>query len=123
MKRRISVCIITYNEEKNIRRCLESVKWADEIIVIDSKSTDHTVEICREYTDHIILRDFPGHIEQKNFAIDKANYDWVFCIDADEEVTPKLQDEINIVLEYNTPGKAGFYVSRKTEYLGAWVTY
>src|SRR3990170_2034927 len=110
MTKPVSVCIITYNEEHNIRRCLESVKWANEIVVIDSRSTDKTVEICREYTDHIILRDFPGHIEQKNFAIDKANYDWVFCIDADEEVTPYLQDEIKNVLEDSIPGKTGFYV-------------
>jgi len=123
MKRRISVCIITYNEEKNIRRCLESVKWADEIIVVDSKSTDHTVQICREYTDKIILRDFPGHIEQKNFAIDQAADNWVFCLDADEEATPELQDEIKSVLEGEDTQQAGFYVSRKTEYLGEWVTY
>ncbi len=123
MRQPISVCIITYNEEKNIRRCLESVKWADEIIIIDSKSTDRTVEICREYTDKIILRDFPGHIEQKNFALDQATHHWVFCIDADEEVNPYLRDEIKNVLEDSNPGKTGFYVSRKTEYLGEWVTY
>ena len=123
MRRPVSVCIITYNEEQNIRRCLESVKWADEIVVVDSKSTDRTVDICREYTDKIILRDFPGHIEQKNFALDQAIHNWVFCIDADEEVTPHLQDEITNVLEDSYPGKTGFYVSRKTEYLGEWVTY
>lgn len=123
MKQQISVCIITYNEEMNIRRCLESVKWADEIIVIDSKSTDGTVGICREYTDKIILRDFPGHIEQKNFAIDQAADNWVFCIDADEEVTPELQNEIKAVIKGEDTQLSGFYVSRKTEYLGEWVTY
>ena len=96
---KVTFLISAYNEEKNIRRCLESVKWADEIIVVDSKSTDHTVQICREYTDKIILRDFPGHIEQKNFAIDQAADNWVFCLDADEEATPELQDEIKSVLE------------------------
>lgn len=123
MRRPVSACIITYNEEQNIRRCLESVKWADEIVVVDSKSTDKTVDICREYTDKIILRDFPGHIEQKNFALDQAMHNWVFCIDADEEITPHLQDEIKNVFEDSNPGKTGFSVSRKTEYLGEWVTY
>ena len=123
MRRPVSVCIITYNEEQNIRRCLVSVKWADEIVVVDSKSTDRTVDICREYTDKIILRGFPGHIEQKNFALDQAMHNWVFCIDADEEVTPHLYDEIMNVLEDSNPEKTGLYVSRKTEYLGEWVTY
>lgn len=123
MKRPVSVCIITYNEELNIRRCLESVKWADEIVVIDSRSTDKTVEICREYTDKITLRDFPGHIEQKNFAVDQAKYDWVFCIDADEEVSQQLQHDIIGVLKDEHQNIVGFYVPRKTEYLGEWVTY
>src|SRR3972149_4294214 len=123
MKKPVSVCIITYNEEHNIRRCLESVKWANEIMVIDSRSTDKTVEICREYTNKIILQDFPGNIEQKNYAIDQAKYDWVFCIDADEEVSQQLQHEIMGVLEDDHLKKVGFYVPRKTEYLGEWVTF
>ena len=123
MRHPLSVCIITYNEERNIRTCLESVKWADEIVVVDSKSTDQTVKICSEYTDRIILRDFPGHIEQKNYALSQASNNWVFCIDADEELSPDLQSEIKTVLEAKDLREAGFYVSRKTEYLGEWVTY
>ncbi|HNU71373.1 MAG TPA: glycosyltransferase, partial [Thermodesulfobacteriota bacterium] len=73
----VSVCIITYNEEKNIRACLESVRWADEIIVVDSFSNDATVSICSEYTHNVMQRSWPGHVEQKNFAIDQAIVDWI----------------------------------------------
>ena len=91
----LSLALIVKNEEKNLARCLDSVKglW-DELVIVDTGSTDKTVEICKKYTDKIILRDFPGHIEQKNFAIDQAKNDWVLCVDADEEVSPKLQEEI-----------------------------
>ena len=76
----LSAVVITYNEEEDLRACLESVKWADEIVVVDSHSTDKTVEIAREYTDRVILRPWPGHIEQKNFAIEQARCDWVMSL-------------------------------------------
>ena len=72
---KVTVTIITFNEEDKIKRCLESVRWADEIIVVDSHSTDNTVAICKTYTDRVIDRDWPGYIEQKNFAIEQATYD------------------------------------------------
>ena len=91
---RISVIIIAKNEQASIRRCLESVKWADEIIVLDSGSTDDTVNICREYTQHVHETDWPGFGPQKNRALERATSDWVLSLDADEWVTPALRDEI-----------------------------
>lgn len=91
---KITAAVITFNEEKNIRRCLESVTWADEIVVIDSHSIDKTVEIAREYTDKVIQRDWPGHIQQKNFAREAASHNWIFSLDADEEVSPELRESI-----------------------------
>jgi len=90
----ISAIIITKNESHNIRDCLESVKWADEIIVFDSGSIDETVEIAREYTDKVFETDWPGFGPQKNRALEKATSDWVLSIDADERITPELKKEI-----------------------------
>jgi len=116
----ISCCIICFNEEANIRRCLESVKWCDEIIIVDSFSTDRTVDICREYTDRLIARAWPGYVEQKRFALSQATHEWVLNVDADEEVSPKLRQEILAVLEQNHPAVDGFYVPRLVYYLGRW---
>jgi len=117
----VSVCIITYNEERNIRECLESVRWADEIVVVDSRSEDRTVEICREYTDRVLLRDFMGHVEQKNLCLDQASHPWVLCIDADERVSPELRDQIQEVLGREAVGADGFVIPRRTFYLGRWI--
>lgn len=116
----ISCCIICFNEEANIRRCLESVKWCDEIIIVDSFSTDRTVEICREYTDRIIQRTWPGYVEQKRFALSQATHEWVLNVDADEEVSPDLRQEVFAVLQQNYPVVDGFYVPRLVYYLGRW---
>ena len=90
----LSVIIITKNEALNIRECLESVKWADEIIVVDSGSTDATVEICRELTPKVYIHDWPGFGVQKNRALNYASQEWVLSLDADERVTPELRAEI-----------------------------
>lgn len=119
----VTACIISYNEESSIRRCLESVKWVDEIVVVDSFSTDATVEICREYTSKIYLREFEGHVEQKNFALQCAGHDWVLCIDADEELSPSLITEVDEEFERNSGGFEGFYFPRRTYYLGRWINH
>lgn len=100
-KSTLSVIIITLNESHDIRACLESVRWADEIIVIDSGSTDDTVAICREYTDKVFVTDWPGYGVQKNRALQQASQEWVLSLDADEVVTAELQREIlqNILQE------------------------
>ena len=116
----ISCCIVCYNEEHNIRRCLESVKWCDEIVIVDSFSSDRTVAICREYTSRVIPRAWPGYVEQKRFALAQATYEWVLNVDADEEVSPELRDEILVVLRRNDPAVDGFYVPRLVYYLGRW---
>ncbi|MEW6680688.1 MAG: glycosyltransferase family 2 protein, partial [bacterium] len=90
----ISCIIITYNEEDNIRECLESVKWADEIIIVDSGSNDKTLEIAKEYTDKIFQKKWQGYGPQKEYARQLVSLNWVLSIDADERVSPELREEI-----------------------------
>lgn len=116
----LSCIVICHDEEQKIRRCLKSVEWCDEIVVVDSYSTDRTVEICREFTDRIIQRPWPGYVEQKRFALSQARHEWVLNVDADEEVSPALRDEIRAVLRTNDPAVDGYYVPRLVHYLGRW---
>ena len=117
----ISVCIVTHNEEDNIRDCLESVRWAKEIIVVDDYSDDNTVAICNEYTDRVIAHPWQGHVEQKNFCLQQASQEWVLCLDADERISPELREEIQ--RELAAGERDGFYLPRKTYYLGRWITH
>jgi glycosyltransferase involved in cell wall biosynthesis len=118
----VSVCIITRNEEANLPDCLASVRWAEEIVVVDSRSTDRTREIAAAAGARVIERDFPGHIEQKNFAVDQATHDWVLCLDADERLTPELTESIRAALE--APGdRPGFEFARRTFHLGRWIRH
>lgn len=98
---KLSVTIITYNEAANIRRCLESVKWADEIVVIDSGSTDETIKICKEYTDFVHSYEWPGYSLQKQRAIDHSHEEWVLSLDADEELSLPLQQEIKKTIAHS----------------------
>jgi len=124
MEERISVCIIAGNEEHNIRRCLESALWADEIVVVDSFSTDRTVDICREYTERVYQHEWLGYIGQKNLIKDLANGPWILFLDADEEISIELKDEI---IEQFTSGRAldyaGFEFPRLVHFLGRWITH
>jgi glycosyltransferase involved in cell wall biosynthesis len=118
----LSICIICFNEEHNIRRCLESSTWADEIIVVDSMSQDKTVTIAREYTDMVYQKAWPGYSEQKNFALSKAKGDWILSLDADEQVTAELQDEI--LAELGKPdAKDGYRIPRRSFYQGRWINH
>ena len=119
---KLSVTIITYNEAQRIRPCLESIKWADEIIVIDSLSTDDTVKICLEYTSHVICHPWLGYGPQKNFALSKVQNEWVLSIDADERVSTELRKEIETVLSQKVRC-AGYFMPRKSFFLGKWVRY
>ena len=116
----VTATIITLNEAANIAAALESVRWADEIIVVDSESTDDTVAIARRYTDRVIVRSWPGYVEQKNFAASQATHDWIFSLDADERATPALADEITSLLA-DGPNCAGYRVPRVSYYLGRWI--
>ena len=119
---KLSVCIITCNEAGNIRECLESVAWADDIVVVDGGSTDETVSVCREFTDRVFERDWPGHVAQKNRAADNAAHDWVFSIDADERVSPPLRSAIEAVMQ-DEPEHAGYTMPRLTWYSGRWLRH
>lgn len=112
----LSVILITKNEAELVGQCLASVQWADEIVVVDSGSTDATVEICRRYTDQVFVTDWPGFGPQKNRALDMATGDWVLSIDADEEVTPALAQEIREVLQ-NAEAR-GYTLPRLSSYCG-----
>ncbi len=118
---KLSVTIITLNEEKRIRDALESVKWADEIIVVDSGSKDKTVDICKEYTDKVFFNPWPGINGQKTFAKNLATGDWLLNIDADERVSAALQAEIQAVLKKTDCDS--YSIPRKVYYLGRWIEH
>ena len=120
---RISATIITYNEEKNIKDCLESVKWVDEIVVVDAFSTDRTFEICQQYTDKVIQHPWQGHVEQKQFALDNATGDWIIALDADERLSDEAREEIEEILEKGSPDIDGYFLPRHSFYLGRWINH
>lgn len=113
---KLSVILITKNEILNIRACLESVAWADEIIVVDSGSSDGTLEVCRELGAQVHSHDWPGFGPQKNRALAYASHDWVLSIDADERVTPELRAEIENVLQ--AAQADGYDISRLSSFCG-----
>ena len=122
MRRTISCVMIVLNEESNVRKALESVQWMDQIIVVDAYSQDGTVAICQEYTSEVLLRKWTGAPDQRNYAIQHATCDWVFNLDADERVLPKLREELEAVLvSPNPPAYAGYFIPRKNFYYGKWV--
>ena len=118
----LSVTIITLNEERNLGRCLESVAFADEIIVLDSGSEDQTLPIAREFTNKVFQEPWQGFSRQKNLAQGKAQGPWIFNIDADERVTPALREEILSVLQ-NSSSYAGFKIPRKNFFCGQWIRH
>ena len=118
---KLSVIIITKNEAENIRACLDSVKWADEIIVVDSGSSDATVEICRELGAQVHEHDWPGFGMQKNRAVSYASNEWVFSLDADERVTPELQSQLIKAMEGGS--EDGFYVPRLSQFCGRFIRH
>jgi len=124
MREKISACITACNEENKIRRCLESVTWTDEVVVVDSFSSDRTVEICKEYTDNVFQHQWLGYIGQKNLIKDIAKGPWILFIDADEEVSPALRSEILEEFETGACGAiSGYEFPRLVKYLGRWITH
>jgi glycosyltransferase involved in cell wall biosynthesis len=116
---RLAAVIITYNEEQNLARCLASLQGvADEIVVVDSGSSDRTAEICVAFGCRIFQRVFTGYSDQKQFAVDCASCDWVLSIDADEEVTPELKAEIRDLTKREEIPANGYYLRRDLVYLG-----
>jgi len=118
----LSVAIITKNEEANLARTLASVQFADEIVVLDSASTDRTVEIAREYNATVYDEPWQGFAGSKNSAIAKCSGTWVLSLDADEELSPELQTEIRALLPSNPPTDA-YYIRRRNLFLGRWIKH
>jgi glycosyltransferase involved in cell wall biosynthesis len=119
----VSVIITTLNEEKNISGCLDTLKWADEIIIVDSNSEDRTCSIAEEYTSRIFNWQFESNIgKQKQYALSLATHEWVFSLDADERVTDELRDEIRRVVSGSSTCTA-YRIRRKSLMYGDWVRY
>lgn len=119
---RLSATVICKDEVEKIRGCLESVRFCDEVVVVDSGSTDGTLDLCRELADRVIERGWPGHVAQKNFALDQARGEWVLPLDADERVTPELAAEVRRVLAEG-PRFDGYRITRHVHYLGRWIDH
>ncbi|MEA1981791.1 MAG: glycosyltransferase family 2 protein [candidate division Zixibacteria bacterium] len=119
---KISAVIITKNEEKNITRCLESLKWVDEIIVVDSESTDKTVEIAKSFNAKIVSPIWEGYGKAKNSGVDAACGEWILSVDADEELSEKLKVEIKEIIN-NSDACDGYYLKRKTKFMGQWILH
>lgn len=119
---KISCVIITRNESKNIRRCLQSVSWADEIVVVDSYSTDDTKRIASEFTDKIYDLKWEGFGPAKEFAKNRATGEWVLSVDADEVVSEKLRDEIQKIVE-SEDSLDGYFIPRRSNFLGRWIKH
>lgn len=116
----LSVAIITLNEEVNLPRTLESVRWADEIVVVDSGSTDRTIALAQSFGATVLQHAWQGFAAQKNWAIAQCRGTWVLSLDADEEVTPELQRQIQTLLATNPPVDA-FALKRRNLFLGRWI--
>lgn len=121
MRPRVTLVVITLNEERNILRCLSSVPWADDIVVLDSSSTDRTQEIARSMGARVYDEPFRGYREQKQRATDLAKHDWVISLDADEALSPELSDEIQRRFVQGEPLVDGFLTSRLSFHMGRWI--
>jgi glycosyltransferase involved in cell wall biosynthesis len=117
---KLSVTVITKNEADAIADCLTSVAWADELIVVDAMSSDETVAIARRHTDRVIVREWPGFVDQKNYAASVATNEWILSLDADERVPPELAREIQATLAQETRFR-GYRIPRVTWHLGRWI--
>ena len=122
MKPKISASIICKDEARNIEDCIRSVEWCDEVIVVDSGSTDGTVDLAKTLTSNVVFNEWPGYVAQKNFALERASGDWVFCLDADERCTPELREAVEKSVQ-EADGLAGFEVRRHVKYLGRWINH
>jgi glycosyltransferase involved in cell wall biosynthesis len=116
----LSVAVVALNEEERLRACLESVVWADELVVVDAGSSDKTAAIAREFTDRVCFRAWDGYGAQKNFALGQCHGDWVLSLDADERVSDALREEIQAMLRAGT-SRSGFFLARENRFQGRWV--
>ena len=121
-RKTLSIAMIAMNEEANLPRTLEIVKWADEIVLVDSGSRDRTIEIAKSFGARTSYHAFGGHGEQKNVALDLCTSDWIFLLDADEVVTPELQKEIRDLLA-GEPKFDAYWIPRLNLYFGRWIRH
>ncbi|MBP1698838.1 MAG: waaE, partial [Deltaproteobacteria bacterium] len=119
----VSVYVLTTNNRRTIERCLKSLSWAQELVVIDSFSQDGTYEICKQYTDKTFQREWTGHRDQYQYAADLTTQDWIMFVDADEEIPPALAEEIRMELNGKGKNLDGYFAYRRTYYLGRWIRY
>lgn len=118
----LSVAIITLNEERNLPRCLESVRGiAAEIVVVDSGSTDRTVDIAQEHGAKVFHNPWPGHVKQKNFALERCTREWVLCLDADEALSDELREAMVRLFEQPVTRVDGYQLNRRNNYFGKWI--
>ncbi len=120
VKGTLSVVVITKNEERNIAACLDSVDWADELVVVDACSADRTVELAKQYHSKTFIRPWPGYGPQKNFGMAQATKDWILILDADERVSSQLKSAIETVLTSEAKPVA-YRIPRKNYYYGRWI--
>lgn len=120
MREKLSVIIITKNEEKNLTDCLESVNWADEIIVVDAFSTDRTIEIAKKYTEKVFQKEWIGFADQKSYALNLASNEWILSLDADERVSESLKSKLlNLLSDLSEIQKfSGYKIKRDNYFLG-----
>jgi glycosyltransferase involved in cell wall biosynthesis len=118
----LSVAIVTFNEEDNLARTLASVAWADQILIVDSGSTDRTLDIARGFNATLVEHPWLGFAEQKNFALSQCTGDWILSLDADEELSPDLQKEIRLTLS-SQPAVDAFFLRRRNLFLGRWIQH
>lgn len=118
MRKKITALIPCFNEETMIEDCLKSVEWADEILLVDSFSTDKTLEIAKAFNPRILQHEYENSAAQKNWAIPQASHEWVLIVDSDERVTPQLRDEILKVLEMDQPEHAAYRIYRQNHFFG-----
>lgn len=121
--KKVTAIIPTFNEADHISNAIKSVLWADEIMIVDSFSTDRTLEIAAEYPVKILEHEYRGPADQKNWAIPKASHEWIFILDADEEVSPALESEIKAILSQNKIEESAFWIPRVNYYMGKKVNY
>src|SRR3990167_5913953 len=123
MKAKLTVVVPTKNEEDKISRCLESIKWADEIVIVDGYSTDKTLDIAKDYGAKIVQNRFDGNFDkERNLGIDNSSADWILQLDADEVVTPELRRDIELVLSDDKPFVA-YKFRRKNYFFGHFMRY
>jgi glycosyltransferase involved in cell wall biosynthesis len=122
MRKTLSVAMITKNEEANLERTLASVSWANEIVIVDSGSTDDTETVARKAGARFFIEQWKGFAGQKNSSIAKCSSDWILSLDADEAISPELAKQIQEILEEETEGKI-FFLPRRNHFLGRWIKH